>query len=488
MNSSQNNRSTKPRKKCSRRAKPPRAPKLGHVSISNEITMHRLWDIHPSPENDKLYKPIDPTDAEFLAFVEQVRVNGITDPLIITSDGYICSGHRRDAAAKAIGLKFVPCRTANICHDDPRFLRFLRDCNRQRVKSLDEILREEVVSADPAEAHRLLIKHRRESARVDVDSIVIREQKRRSEISSAKEPFLIAIEKVLEDRRDYWPLSDRQIHYPLLNDPPLIHANKPESTYRNDLKSYKALCELLTRARLSGRIPFCAIADPTRPVTTWSVFQNPQSFIRQQLNTVLKNYYRDLMQSQPNHIEIVGEKNTIDSIIRPVAMEFCIPYTIGRGYCSLPPRYEMAKRFQRSGKERMILLVLSDFDPEGEDIAHSFARSMRDDFGIRTIRAIKVALTSEQVGQLNLPPQMRAKRGSSRRKRFVDQHGENVWELEAAPPDELQRILRGSIDSIIDIKAFNAEVDAEKLDAAFLDGVRQRMLRAIGPMLDGGAE
>ena len=27
-------------------------------------------------------------------------------------------------------------------------------------------------------------------------------------------------------------------------------------------------------------------------------------------------------------------------------------------------------------------MVLSDFDPEGEDIAHSFARSMRDDFGI----------------------------------------------------------------------------------------------------------
>ena len=57
----------------------------------------------------------------------------------------------------------------------------------------------------------------------------------------------------------------------------------------------------------------------------------------------------------------------------------------------------MAVRFKRSGKEKLILLVLSDFDPEGEDIGRSFAQSMRDDFGITNIVPIKLALTAEQV-------------------------------------------------------------------------------------------
>jgi len=54
---------------------------------------------------------------------------------------------------------------------------------------------------------------------------------------------------------------------------------------------------------------------------------------------------RDLLQSHPNHIEIVGEKNTIQPIIHPVAAEYTIPYTIGRGYASLPPRHELVGRY-----------------------------------------------------------------------------------------------------------------------------------------------
>lgn len=61
-------------------------------------------------------------------------------------------------------------------------------------------------------------------------------------------------------------------------------------------------------------------------------------------------------------------------------MKFCIPYTIGRGYSSLPPRKAMHTRFKKSGKEKLILLILSDHDPEGWDIAETFAKSMRDDF------------------------------------------------------------------------------------------------------------
>src|SRR5207244_13084840 len=71
--------------------------------------------------------------------------------------------------------------------------------------------------------------------------------------------------------------------------------------------------------------------------------------------------------------DLVAEKLSVSSIIRPVAADYCIPLTIGRGYSSLPPRHAMAERYRKSGKDKLVLIVASDFDPEGEDIPHSFA-------------------------------------------------------------------------------------------------------------------
>src|SRR5437870_3162656 len=82
------------------------------VRIRDEITRRPLSKIKPAPENDKVYKPINTNDPDFKAFAEQVRINGITDPLIVTLDGFIISGHRRYAAAGILKINFVPCRTA----------------------------------------------------------------------------------------------------------------------------------------------------------------------------------------------------------------------------------------------------------------------------------------------------------------------------------------------------------------------------------------
>jgi hypothetical protein len=217
-----------------------------------------------------------------------------------------------------------------------------------------------------------------------------------------------------------------------------------------------------------------AISDDTRPVSIFDVFADPGPFIRREVDEFLKGYYRNLMQSQPNHVEIVGEKNTVAGLIEPVAMKYCIPMTTGRGYCSLRPRYDMQERFRDSGKEKLIVLFLTDFDPDGEEIAHSFVRSMRDDFDV-PVDGVKVALTRAQVRELKLPPRMQAKEGSANYEKFTRVHGHDVFELEAIPPDKLQKILEDAIDRVIDRHAFNAELDEEKRDAAFLDGVRRRV-------------
>ena len=102
--------------------------------------------------------------------------------------------------------------------------------------------------------------------------------------------------------------------------------------------------------------------------------------------------------------------------------------------------------------------------------------------GIESIVPVKVALTAEQVEELNLPPNLTAKKTSSRRKGFVERFGENVFELEAIPPRVLQQSLRDAIDAVLDLDAYNAEIDREKQDAAFLDTVRRQAHAVLGDL------
>jgi ParB-like chromosome segregation protein Spo0J len=204
--------------------------KSGHVPI---LELLPLAHIRPSPENDRLYRPVDPADPEVVALAESIRDHGVQEPLILSRDRYIISGHRRHAAAKLAGLKQIPCRVRQDVSregDPDAFVRLLRECNRQRVKSLDEQLREEVVSTKPDQAYESLLEHRRRCSRLSVESMNLGARKHRAAISRAKKPFLAAVQRVIAERREFWPLSDRQVHYALLNDPPLIHASKPDST------------------------------------------------------------------------------------------------------------------------------------------------------------------------------------------------------------------------------------------------------------------
>ena len=76
---------------------------------------------------------------------------------------------------------------------------------------------------------------------------------------------------------------------------------------------------MLTRLRLDGSIPFEAIVDETRPVVIWNTHRHVGTFIKKQTDDFLCGYWRDLLQSQPNHVEILVEKNTVASALRDVA-------------------------------------------------------------------------------------------------------------------------------------------------------------------------
>lgn len=444
-----------------------------------EVPVHMLLR---SPENDELYGPCSVDNPDDAALAQDVEANGIREPIGITRDWFVVTGHRRLWAAHLAGLRTIAVRVLDICRTDysrDEWIKLLRQHNFQRERTLDERLREELVDITPEDAYQALTEHRRERAAINVDTFAIVGTKSRKAVSDAKRFMVAAIKRILDERRQFWPLSDRAIHYAMLNEPPLIHVSKPKSRYRNDKRSYNALVELLTRLRLDGTIPVECISDETRPSSVVRCHSSTTPFIAEEMNWLLKGFYRNLQQSQPHLIEVIVEKNTVYSILKLVADEFCIRTTAIRGYSSLPPRIELANRYRASGRDKLILLIASDFDADGIEIGQSFARSMRDDFGIRKIVPIRVALTPAQVAEYELPPQLKAKKSSAQYSKFASQFGDDCFELEALEPSVLQQILRDAIEDVLDLPAFNAEVDAEKNDAVNLFRLREHVIKSL---------
>ena len=448
------------------------------------------WDVSQIPtfavlltaDNDLIYEQFSPENEDDAALIESIREHGIKEPLVISVDGFLLSGHRRLEVARYLCLSEVPVRRENIEFlglKDAERLRVLKRFNQQRNKSFEERVRERLVDIDPEEAYERGIRKKleRADANAEIDeNIDIGFAKRRSRITTLE--FLNAVKKVIQDNKPYWPLTDRRVHYLLLNNPPRRHDKKP-GRYKNDKSSYKALCNLLTRARLEGSIPMRALEDPTRPVEIGNHFDSAEAFVECQLDWFLDGYSRNLMQSQLNHVEIVLEKSALRSIVSTVAGEYCISLVVSRGYCSLAPRMSIASRFKKTKKDTLILLFLTDFDPDGEEIAASFCRSLQSDFGISNLIAHKVLLSSEDVRTYNLPSDLDAKPSSPQYQKFVRKYGTKAVELDAAPVELIQNSLRKAIEGCIDLELFNQEIDASKIDYQSIETQKRELLNFL---------
>src|SRR5262249_48156414 len=167
---------------------------------------------------------------------------------------------------------------------------------------------------------------------------------------------------------------------------------------------------------------------------------------------------------------------------RDVAMKYCMPMTSGRGFCSIGPRHDMAERYRKSGKSKLVILIISDLDPAGMAIAEAFANSMQDDFGI-DVHPIKVGIKFQQVKQFKLPHGEKAKKGRGKddglRREFVRRYGEYVYEVEALPKGECSTLLDEAIRGVLDLDLYNREVEQEKVDAANIEARRRAVMASL---------
>lgn len=112
---------------------------------------------------------------------------------------------------------------------------------------------------------------------------------------------------------------------------------------------------------------------------------------------------------------------------------------------------------------------MTDLDPAGEAIVQNFKDDLVDDFGLDADRVIvrRAGLTMDRVHELNLTPSYDTdEKDISTKQAYLDKYGTtDAWELEAMEPGDLQDALIADIDNVLDIGAYNREVEQEDEDA-----------------------
>jgi ParB-like nuclease domain len=172
-------------------------------------------EIKPSPENDQLYGKTDAADVSVMALRESIAERGLEEPLILTSDGFILSGHRRFVVCRSLGMTSIPCRIKRDIrrNGNPDYMRDLAAYNPQRVKSAGALLREAILrDSTTLEDTQSAIRRVRATYKPTGDPTYqqVNGFKDVAPISANRQEFLAAVQEVVTRLRPYWPLSIRE--------------------------------------------------------------------------------------------------------------------------------------------------------------------------------------------------------------------------------------------------------------------------------------
>jgi hypothetical protein len=238
------------------------------------------------------------------------------------------------------------------------------------------------------------------------------------------------------------PMTIRHCFYRLVSAGVL---DKTEAEYKG------TLIRLLSKMRRSGEIPFHWLVDSTRWVRQIKTYDS----LTEMAEDCKRTYRRALWREQPVYVEVWCEKDTIASILSQVTAEFNVPLMIARGFSSITFIHGAAEIIKSQNKPTHIL-YFGDHDPSGKSISKVLERDLRDFSDGADITFTRLAVTEQQIIDLNLPTRP-TKKTDSRAKNFI---GESV-EIDAISATDLQILVNDAIVELISPDAYWAVKAAE---------------------------
>jgi hypothetical protein len=221
----------------------------------------------------------------------------------------------------------------------------------------------------------------------------------------------------------------------------------------NKSAEYDKLGNIISDARLAGLVDWDAIIDRTRTLRANSHWDSAADI----LLSAARGFAKDKWEGQQNRVEVWIEKDALIGVINDPCRELDVPFFSCRGYVSQTEMWHAAQRMKRHTLHghSVTVLHLGDHDPSGVDMTRDMQERLDLLSNEAGIQVHRIALTMAQIEEYNPPPNP-AKLTDSRCAKYVEEYGDDSWELDALEPKVLQTLVRTNILSLLDKKKWNA--------------------------------
>lgn len=255
-----------------------------------------------------------------------------------------------------------------------------------------------------------------------------------------------ANEIIEEYQRQGFDLTLRQLYY----------QHVARGLILNNDREYKRLGSIINDARMAGLIDWEHIVDRTRYIRQNSHWDSPADIV----NSCARQFQYDKWEDQPNRVEVWIEKDALVGVIEGVCKELDVPHFSCRGYTSQSEMWAAAQRlrgYSEAGQTPYIL-HLGDHDPSGIDMTRDIMGRLETFLG--DVEVQRLALNMDQVEE-HQPPPNPAKITDSRSDSYIEQFGEESWELDALEPQVIVGLVRSAIVELRDEALWAAQVRRE---------------------------
>lgn len=272
-------------------------------------------------------------------------------------------------------------------------------------------------------------------------------------MGEARRALVDVANAIIEEYQDAgYDLTLRQLYYQFV----------ARDILPNTEKSYKNLGDTINEGRLLGLIDWDAIEDRTRNLVRHPAWDDPAHM----MESIPHAYREDPWRTQPCRVEVWVEKEALVGVVSKACEQWRVPYFACRGYVSQSEMWAAGQRLVSNATrfvggmlrpQRTLVLHLGDHDPSGLDMS----RDIKDRLHMfmeehsQYLRFVRLGLNMDQIEELNPPPNP-AKLTDSRASHYVEEWGDESWELDALPPDQIVQLIEEAVRSVIDMKAWHA--------------------------------
>ena len=268
---------------------------------------------------------------------------------------------------------------------------------------------------------------------------------------SAKSMAIIGMaNQIIEEYRDDGLLLTlRQLYYQFVS----------RALIDNKQSEYKRLGSIISDGRLAGHIDWSAIEDRGRNLRGNTHWTDPGQIVR----AAHESFQLDHWEGQEYHVEVWIEKEALVGVIASICGELDVPYFACKGYVSLSEMWvasERLKNYSDVGREPVII-HLGDHDPSGIDMTRDIGDRQRM-FENITCTVERIALNMDQVEAYDPPPNP-AKLTDSRCAGYINEYGDESWELDALNPRTLRDLISEKVHEYRDEDTYG-EVIAQEIE------------------------